>query len=387
MAPPVPSRNVALLVETSNAYARGLLAGVKEYAAARPHWSLYLVEHSRHETDFSWLEGWEGHGVLARIENIESARVIHGLGLPTVDLSAARLVPDLPGVETDDDTIARWAVEHFAERGIHNFAYCGDPRYTWSRKRATAFAMRVREKGAQPHQISMRSNGIRARDRDFLVSWLRELPQPVGVLACFDIVGQLVLEACKMAELAVPDDVAVLGVDNDELIGTLASPPLSSIDPDKHQTGHLAAELLDRMMSGEQVDPGLRLVPPLRIAVRQSSDILSVTDPLVAKALRHIRDGADTSLTVEGVLHHVGLSRRSLDHRFVHQLGRTVHGEIMRVRMDRVAELLATTDWTLSRIAERLQFSHAEYMGAAFKQFTGKPPGRYRHDIRHAGEG
>lgn len=293
-------------------------------------------------------------------------------------------MPELPGVETDDGTIARWAVEHFVERGLRNFAFCGDERFGWSLKRGTWFAAHVREQGSIPREFRMKPSGMRAADRDLLAEWLMELPKPVGVLACYDIAGQEVLEACKIAELAVPDSVAVIGVDNDELIGNLTTPPLSSIEPDTTRTGYLAAELLDLMMRGHTLEPGLRLIEPTRLVARQSSDILAVDDPLVAEALRFVRDRSDRNLTVSAVLRHVGLSRRALDHRFVRILGRTVHGEIMRVRVGHVAELLASTDWTLHHIAERLNFSHSEYMSVVFKKYTGKSPGQYRRAVHRS---
>ncbi|MBB5803512.1 LacI family transcriptional regulator [Saccharothrix ecbatanensis] len=375
------TRHVALLVETSNAYARGLLVGVKKYVEEHPQWSLYLAEHSRHETDFSWLEGWHGDGVLARIENEETARFIRRLGLPTVDLSAGGLVPELPGVETDDGTIARWAVGHFAERGVRNFAFCGDDRFAWSVTRSEWYAGHVRQRGATPHEFWMKPSGMRAVERERLATWLSGLPKPVGVLACYDIAGQEVLEACKIAGLAVPDAVAVIGVDNDELIGNLTTPPLSSIEPNTTATGYMAAHLLDLMMQGSSLDPGLRRIEPTRIVARQSSDILSVDDPLVAEALRFIRDRSDRNVAVDTVLRHVGLSRRALDYRFAAAVGRTVHGEIIRVRMAHVAELLSSTDWTLQQIAERLDFNHSEYMSVAFKKHTGQSPGQYRRTV------
>lgn len=375
------TRHVALLVETSNAYARGLLVGVRKYVTANPDWSLYLAEHSRQETDFSWLEGWQGDGVLARIENAETARFIRRLGLPAVDLSAARFAPELPGVETDDDTIARWAVEHFAERGLRSFAFCGDERFRWSVKREAWFSEHVRERGGEASMFAMKPSGTRVVDRQRLADWLRSLPKPVGVLACYDIAGQEVLEACKLADLPVPDAVAVIGVDNDELIGTLTSPPLSSIQPDTTRTGYLAAELLDQLMAGQSLEPGLRLIEPLRVVTRQSSDLFSVDDPQVSEALRFIRDRANQNVQVAGVLRHVGLSRRALDMRFTQLIGRTVHGEIIRVRMARVADLLSSTDWTLPQIAERLDFSHWEYMSVAFKRYMGKSPSDYRRTL------
>jgi LacI family transcriptional regulator len=232
--------------------------------------------------------------------------------------------------------------------------------------------------GSVAHEFELSGASTAADNRRSLVEWLTDLQKPVGVLACYDIAGQEILEACKIAGLAVPDDVAVLGVDNDELICNLTSPPMSSIQPDALGTGHLAAAILDRMMTGEPWMPGLHLLPPLRIAARQSSDLFSVSDPVVARALAFIRDAAGRRLSVPEVLRHVGLSRRALDYRFTNLLGRTVHDEIMRARMERIAHLLISTDWTLPRIAEFLDFPHSEYMGVAFRRLNGTSPGEYR---------
>ncbi len=143
------TRHVALLIETSNAYARGLLRGVHRYVSARPGWSLYLVEHSRLESDFSWLQGWRGDGLIARIETEPMADFVRGLQLPAVDLSAAQLVPELPCAETDDEWIALLAAEHFAERGLRNFGFCSYDRFAWSRRRSEAFAQCVADLLAQ----------------------------------------------------------------------------------------------------------------------------------------------------------------------------------------------------------------------------------------------
>ena len=380
--PATATKHVALLVETSNAYGRGLLLGIRNYLIVNPGWSIYLGEHGRHETDLSWLDSWRGHGVIARIENEQTADHVRRLGLPAVDLSAARLLPELPCVETNDDVIAQWAVDHFAVRGLRHFAYCGDVRFAWSVKRGARFAQDVRERGFEPEEFRMEPSGTLADDRLAMADWLQSLPKPVGILACYDIAGQELLEACKIAGLAVPDSVAVIGVDNDELICNLTSPPLSSIQSNAIGTGFLAASLLDEMMAGEQVDAKLRLIEPLRVVTRQSSDLLSVSDPQVAKALQLIRDHADDGVAVTTVQQAVGLSRRSLDYRFLSVLGRTVHEEITRVRMERLADLLIGTDWTLTRLAESLNFSHSEYMGVAFKKFTGKSPGEYRRANR-----
>jgi len=378
-----PTRDVALLVETSNEYARGILTGVRNYLTAHPNWSIYIGERSRQGGDMSWLDGWHGDGVLARIETEEVARRVRALGVPVVDLSATRLAPEFPCVETDDAAIAHWAIRHFTDRGLKNFAFCGDSRFRWSINRGARFAERIEELGGEPLSFDLSAGSRGARDnRERLIAWLRMLPKPVGVMACYDIAGQALLEACRVADIAVPDTVAVIGVDNDDLICNLTSPPMSSIQPDAARTGFLAAELLEKIMAGESVDHDIRLVAPLRVVARQSSDIFAIADPIVARALQFIRDHGEESVRVPDVTAHVNLSRRALDYRFRQQLGRTVHDEITRVRMSHVAELLAHTDWALPRIAERLGFPHSEYMSVAFRRQFGSSPGLYRRAIR-----
>jgi LacI family transcriptional regulator len=374
------ARHVAVLVETSNAYARRLVVGIQKYASGAD-WSLYTAEHSRREADFSWLRGWRGEGILARIESPEAAGFVRAMGLPTVDLSAGRFAPELPGVETDDRAIATMAAEHFAERGLRDLAFVGDPGFAWSVNRAAAFQQAAASLGCQVRSMFQMESPW-TEDRTRLSDWLRDLPKPVGVFACYDIAGQEVLEACKAAGLHAPDEVAVLGVDNDAFINNLTSPPLSSIEPDAVRTGFLAAEMLDRLMDGEQVPGGQRLMPPIRLVTRHSSDTLAVPDPLVAGAAQFIRDNSTRSVSVPEVLRHVCLSRRALDPRFGQALGRTFSGEIIRARMSRVEELLSSTDLTLQQIAVRLGYPHSEYLGFAFKRHTGKPPGAFRKSVR-----
>jgi LacI family transcriptional regulator len=372
------TRHVALLVETSNAYARGILAGVRDFVSDNPHWSIYLAEHGRRETNFSWLEGWRGHGMLARLENTASARLVRRLGVPTVDLSAKRLAPELPCVETDDVQIVQTALQHFRDRGISSFAFCGDSQFGWSLARANAFVAELGQRGTRAHRFDLNSPGTRAQVRQRLGAWLSSLPHPVGVVACYDIAGQEVLEACSLAGLSVPDEVAVIGVDNDELYCNLTSPPLSSIQPDAVRTGLLAAQLLEAMMNGVDVPAEVHRIPATRVAVRQSSDIVAVSDPLVAAAVKFIRDQSDRAITVDEVLRTFAVSRRSLDDRFNRFVRRSVHTEIVRARLSRVAHLLATTDWTMPQIADKLDFAHAEYMGVMFKKSYGQSPGAYR---------
>ncbi|HZQ48375.1 MAG TPA: substrate-binding domain-containing protein, partial [Verrucomicrobiae bacterium] len=211
-----------------------------------------------------------------------------------------------------------------------------------------------------------------------IAAWLRKLPKPVAVMACYDIRGQQVLDACRNAGLAVPDEVAVIGVDNDALLCDLSSPPLSSVIPNTQRTGYEAAALLDQMMSGRQVAPQAHFISPLGVATRQSTDTLAIEDQNIARSVRYIREHACEQINIEDVLKVVPLSRRLFESRFKKLLGHTPHEEIIRVRMNRVKEMLTETELPLADIAERTGFEHVEYLSAAFKKREGLPPNRYR---------
>ena len=379
----VRQRQVAILIETSNAYARGLLQGVVHYIREHRPWSFHLMEQGRGDDPPPWLAGWDGDGIIARIETPRIARAVVRTGLPAVDLSAARLVPALPWVETNDEEIARLAADHLLERGFTRFAFCGDARFNWSVWRETQFVARLRAAGHdcvcyRPTALA----GDVAAEAGNLARWLRELPKPVGLMACYDIRGQQVLDACRSAGLAVPDEVAVIGVDNDTLLCELASPPLSSVIPNAHGAGYAAAALLDRLMAGKRVAATAHLIAPLGLAERQSTDVLAVDDREVARAVRFIREHAREGINVGDVLRTVPLSRRVLEQRFQRLLGHTPREEILHVRLNRVKQLLAETDLPLYLVAERTGFEHVEYLSVLFKRETGKTPSAFRAGAR-----
>lgn len=376
-------REVAILIETSNAYARGLLQGVVHYIREHRPWSFHLMEQGRGDDPPAWLAGWKGDGIIARIETPRIAAAIVKARLPAVDLSAARLVPALPWVETDDAEIARLAAEHLMERGFKRFAFCGDARFNWSTWREKSFVTRLKSAGhtCEIYRPTTAAGDVAGEARN-LALWLRDLPKPVGIMACYDIRGQRVLDACRSARLAVPDEVAVIGVDNDTLLCELASPPLSSVMPNSHRAGYEAAALLDRLMAGKRVAATAHLIAPLGIVERQSTDVLAVDDRDVARAVQFIREHACEGIGVGDVLRAVPLSRRVLEQRFQRLLGCTPREEILRMRLSRVKQLLGETDLPLYLVAERTGFEHVEYLSVVFKRETGRTPSAWRDEAR-----
>jgi Transcriptional regulators len=376
-----PQKHVALLIETSNEYARGILKGIIAYTRTHRPWSIYLSEHSRINNDLSWLTDWQGDGLLARIETEQIASLVNSMKIPTVDLSASRLLPHLPCVETNDFTIAEWAADHLLSRGFKNFAYCGEPSFQWSRDRGSHFESYLMERGFKAHSYYADPHSSSREEREQMASWVSSLPRPVGIMACYDNLALKLLEACRLAAVNVPEEAAVISVDNDNLLCNLSSPPLSSIQPNAAETGYQAAALLDSLMSGIPVEPVIHRIEPIEVITRMSTDIIAVEDPYVSEAIRYIREHAYEEIRVSDLLKVIPLSRRSLDHRFQSALGHTPHEEIIAVKMKLVARLLSETDWTLPIIAQQVGFKHSEYMSVAFKKHTGLSPGAYREQL------
>tara|TARA_A100001391_G_scaffold98877_2_gene65601 strand:- start:571 stop:1740 length:1170 start_codon:yes stop_codon:yes gene_type:complete len=380
------TRSVALFIETSNAYARGLLDGVLAYVRSHEPWALYLPEQERGAPPPQWLAQWRGDGIIARIETDVIAKRLARLKVPVIDVSAARHSWTVPYVETNDDRIAELAVEHFLERGFTRFAYCGDPGFAWSQLRQDAFQKCVARSAGEFYLY----DSISRWDRDYswttektrLSRWISGLPQPIGIFACYDIKAQQLLQVCRDLSIAVPESIAVLGVDNDRLVCELSTPPLSSVIPNARRTGYEAAALLDRMMLGEPVPATGHFIDPLGIETRQSTDILAIDDPEVAAALRYIRENAWRGINVADVLAVVPLSRRVLESRFRKRLGRTPHEEIVRLRIDRVKQMLHDTDISLAVIAGRCGFENSEYLSVAFRREVGQTPSGYRKQLR-----
>ncbi|MEL6108383.1 MAG: DNA-binding transcriptional regulator [Planctomycetota bacterium] len=377
-------KSVALLIESSNAYARGLLRGIVSYIRDHEAWSVYLPEQERGASPPPWLRNWAGDGLIARIETDAIARSVRRLGLPTVDVSAARHIPGIPWVETNDREISRLAAEHLIERGFRNLAFCGEPHFNWSQWRGAEF-LKLADSDARRcfsfQSESVRSRGFSiAKERRRLTEWVVGLPKPVGIFACYDIKARLILDVCREADVQVPEEAAVLGVDNDELLCDLCTPPLSSVMPAAHRAGREAAQLLDALMRGKKVAEK-HLVDPIAVVTRQSTDVLAIDDDEVATAVRFIRDHACDGINVLDVLRRVPVSRRVLETRFQDLIGRTPHQEIVRRRIDRACELLADSDMSLSRVASMTGFRSEAYLIVAFRRETGVTPGQYRRKV------
>ena len=382
-------RRIALLVETSMGSGREIVKGVARYARESGQWSVYHEPSHVKKSVPDWLKRWQGDGIIARVRNKPLAAELLAIGLPVIDVLGDWPTAAIPIVQVDDNSVADLAASHLLERGFRQFGFCGIGGRHWALKRQTAFVETIGAAGypCAVYQLPVwdRMPWFSEDDRQQLVAWVEMLPKPAGVMACNDLAGQRVLAACRQADVPVPEEVAVVGVDNDEPLCEISDPTLSSIIPVHEQVGYAAAALVDGLISGQPAPEQALYLKATEIVVRRSSDVLAVDDPDLATALRFIRTYACDGIAVCDVVKSVGLSRSTLDRRFREAFGRSVHEEIVRVRLQRIKELLAHSELPLITVARKTGFSHQEYFGAVFKAQTGMTPNEYRQEHRRPG--
>jgi len=379
---------VALLIESSRAYGRSLLLGISKFVRQHRNWSVRSEEWRWTDGPPAWLKDWQGDGIIARVETREVASAIQALRIPAVDVRGSVDDSGLPLIDTDDEKVALLAVEHLLNRGFRQFAFCGFVGANYSDKRCRWFQAHLARAGFQcrvfqapealhdTQTIEYEKQGLFFENH--VAEWLLNLPKPTGLLACNDIRGQQVTKLCRRSGLMVPEEVAVVGVDNDEVLCELSDPPLTSVVPDAAGIGYDAAVLLDGLMAGRPPPCNPIMVAPLGVITRGSSDVLALEDRQLVAGLRFLRENAFHRIDMSEVARAAGLSRRALERRFMIQIGRSPKAEVIRLRLERAKELLRETDWPLAEIAEKTGFTHGEYLHTVFTLKTGMTPGVFR---------
>jgi LacI family transcriptional regulator len=300
-----------------------------------------------------------------------------------VDLNDCPPFPGVPKIRPDNIGLGHLGAEHFVERGYRNFAYCGFGNEGWSRERRDGFVEGLQLAGHACHVFDVDYPGDLTPDWDaqqtaLLGKWLSKIPKPVGVMASSDMRALQIITAARVAGLLVPEEVAVLGCNNDTVRCDLAYPPLSSVAPNAYQSGYKAAEVLDCLMRGEECGVIDVRIEPKGVAARHSTDVLAIDDKNVAAALSFIRERACQGITVDEVQKKAFASRSQLEKKFRRYLGRSPQAEIRRVQTEKIRQLLVETDFPLKKIAELTGFEYVEYMCVVFKRLTGGSPGAYR---------
>ncbi len=372
--------HVALLIETSNAFCRTLIEGISSFVHEHGTWSMFLDERERGAPVPKWIRHWDGDGIIVRAENEQMAADIRKTGIPAVNVSSTASRVSLPSVTVDERATAQLVVEHLRERGFKEFAFCGVSGQYWSSVREELHWKIITDAG---FHCALYPTGKTRRQRweeeqERVSEWIGSLRFPVGLIVPYDFRGQYVLDACRRAKVAVPEQVAVISQGNDQTLCDLASPPFSSVIQNAHRVGYEAAAMLQHMMNGNPLEKQKIAIEPIGIQTRRSTDALAIEDEAIASILRYIHRNACHGLRVSDLLPRISLSRRAFDYRFKSQVGHSPHTEILRVQIERIKELLIHTDLPVGEVGLKAGFEHASYMSDVFLKMVGVRPGVYR---------
>lgn len=377
--------HVLLLIDTAGAYGRGVVEGIGRYVREHNQWSIQYEYRALDSPSPKWLRHWSGDGIISRTVSHEQAKILRATKRPLVELHG-HPKSGVAEVHTDIPVQAQMAVDHFFDCGLRHFGFFAFGSTWWIRQFCDNYRRVVEERGYACHVYkapAFEDNVPIWRDsqRSRLVEWIRSLPRPIGVFTPGDLHSVRLLDICREMDIAVPEEMAILGCGNDSVVCETVHPTLSSMDLDARRIGYEAAHLLDLRMSGKAHHANIP-VAPSRVVVRQSTDLMAIQDSDVAQAVRFIRQFACKGIGVNCVAEEVGMSRTSLEQRFHRYLNRTPAAEIMRVRIGHAKMLLSTTDQTTESIARKSGFTSADYFTKAFRREVNVTPAAYRRSQR-----
>ena len=359
-------KRVTLLIETSRAFGRDLLTGIVRYSKLHGPWSFYREPRGL-KSAIPHLEKWEADGIIMRNTPISKKLLDFNLPVITV-LHYQKKDSLLATVQTDSNGISVLAAKHLINRGFQSFAFCGFSDLDWSIERQNSFNKYLADLNYDVYNYTPKKNLTIQKEQARIAEWISNLPKPIGIMTCNDDRGQHVLEACKLSETHVPEEVAVIGVDNDMLICDLCDPPLTSIALNTTEAGYKTAELMDRLMSGEEMNGQLILVSATHVVRRQSTDILAIDDNNIVQAITYIKENLKEKISVNDVINATSLSRRSLENKFRKLIGRTIMQEVRRQRIEQISKLLIETDMSISEIASTFNFTEMEHISRYFRK-------------------
>lgn len=368
-------RRVLVAVRTYAAYGRRIIDGIIDFADRQLAWEL---ESSRNPSEL--YLGRKPDGVITNISTGPQAELIetfHRQGIPCVAVTDPE--SPFPQVLIDNVAVGEMAAKHLLQRGFDQLGFLAYDLLFFARQRKNGLVGAARQAGASVHLFPLTPAG---EPEITVEAWLEQLPRPVGILAAEDMTAVHLANVCREVKAMVPQQVAIIGVDNDSRACRMTTPPLSSIDHGAREVGFEAAGLLERLMAGQGAPEQPLYVPPSRVVERQSTNTLAIDHPQVARAARFIHDSFHEGITPRDVVAKIPMARRSLETAFRRCLGRTILQEIRRVRIERVKHLLFQTDLAMPEICELTGFTSPSRLSQAFKSAVGVPPTHYRRASR-----
>jgi LacI family transcriptional regulator len=373
--------HVLLLVETSRAFGRGVIEGIARYAWENGPWSIQFEDRALDSLPPKWLTEWKIDGIISRTASVKLARMLQAIQVPVVDIHGVSRI-SIPQLQMDNLQGARMVVDYFCNCGLRQLAYFSYEETWWVKNNRDMFCRASEERGfhchVYPSPITKGNVPVwHERQRPGLIKWLRLLPRPIGIFTTGDLHAVRLINICREIDIAVPEEIAIMGNGNDPVICETVLPTLSSMDLDARRFGYEAATLLDMKMTGKE-PKNIIYISPSHVAVRQSTNLMVIGDPDIVRAMRYIRESACMGIDVNRVAEELGLSRSFLERGFREHLGRSPKAEIMRIRIERAKMLLDRTDKTSKNLARQCGFTSLEYFIKAFRREAGMTPNAYR---------
>lgn len=393
---------ITLLFNANKAYDRQVIKGIGEYLqATQCHWDIFFEEDFC--THLDNIQEWVGDGIIADLDNPEIEILLSRLDIPVVGIGSSyqdeKNYPAMPYIATDNVSLVNSAFNHLKDKGLETFAFYGLPenhKTRWASEREKAFNQIIESNGytGTVYRGHRTTPHTWQNDMDHLAEWLQSLPTPIGIIAVTDARARHLLQQCDLLNLMVPDKIAIIGIDNEELTSYLTHVSLSTVGQGCRSMGYSAAKMLHQQLlvlekhEQPKIDNNTvyprKIVPASEVFERQSSDYQAVKDPYVIKAMHYIRNNAFNGIKVDQVLDALMISRSNLETRFKEERGHSVHQEIHNSKLKRACELLASTNIAIAEIPELCGYPSLQYMYTVFKKDINMTPKDYRVNNAHA---
>ena len=377
---------IILLLDFAEEYSKSLMKGINAYSKEFGPWVFCRMPLFHRETVgidgiLKWALEWNADGIVGQLYNKDIEKIIQA-GIPVIAQDFKERFTEIPNITGGYQEAGQLGADYFLKKGFTNFAFYGFNDIVWSRERAEGFEGRLKTRGHKVHYFEhkkARSTELWYYKPSSLSRWLKSLPKPIGLMTCDDNQGQHITEACRQLGIRIPEEVAVLGVDNDEMICDLSDPPLSSIALDAEKGGYDAARLLDQMIKHGASDFYDIVVKPVQVITRQSTDIYATSDDHIASSLKYIHQNIDKNLHVDEVVKQVPLSRRALEKRFLEITGYPIYKYIFNLRIEKFTQKLLETDMSVFEIALDMGLTDSKNLARQFRQAKGCSPSVYRN--------
>ncbi len=375
-----------LLTDFTEAFAHNLLRGILEYSKGREPWVVCRMPPSYKRANgipgvLEWAKKWEADAIIAQFDDTDEVELFRQNGIIALAQDFKSRFSVIPNITSMYKQTGQMAADFFLQKGFRNFAFYGYKDVVWSEERCMGFRDRIVEKGFGDCFFEYQKQSLENLwyyESEPVGNWIRYLPRPVALMACDDTQGNKIMELCRVMGIKIPEEIAVLGVDNDEIICGLSDPPLSSVELNIVKGGYEAARLIERLLLDKDTISKDVVIQPITIINRLSTDIYATDDPLILKALKYIHQNLTNQINVEDIVRQVPLSRRLLEIRFKQVTGQSIHQYISNLRIERFSQLLLSSTEPISELAAQVGLTDAKNLARQFKEWKGCTPIEYR---------